>query len=209
MSEEHKILGYRPPHGSLAAEAQKAAAKHPDAPGALNGNVSELKRLAADDAARVEAARGNPPPANAAYREVDLDGGLTGIGQVEASKLMSAEHKALGYRPPPDSLAAQAQRAAAQHPNTKSNIDPNILADAAIKDAARIAATRGATANVDMDNVTQQEASPTQSIVQKMYVLNRLLSHGFLSSWPIVVAIAGRFLEWCSSFATSSHFDHA
>lgn len=34
----------------------------------------------------------------------------------EARKLMSEEHKALGHRPPPDSLAAQAQAAAAKHP---------------------------------------------------------------------------------------------
>jgi hypothetical protein len=30
MSEEHKALGYRPPHGSLAASAQAVASKHPE-----------------------------------------------------------------------------------------------------------------------------------------------------------------------------------
>lgn len=80
MSEEHKVLGYRPPPDSLAAQAQAAAAKHPNAPGAVP-DVAALKRLAADDAARVEAARGNPIPAAAAIREIDLNGGLTGIGQ--------------------------------------------------------------------------------------------------------------------------------
>ncbi|KAI0830119.1 hypothetical protein BC628DRAFT_977496 [Trametes gibbosa] len=30
MSEEHKILGFRPPTGSFAAEVQSIAAKHPD-----------------------------------------------------------------------------------------------------------------------------------------------------------------------------------
>ena len=80
MSEEHKVLGYRPPSNSLAAQAQRAAAQHPDAPGAVN-DIQELKRLAADDAARVEAERGHAPPAGAAYREMDLNGGLTGIGQ--------------------------------------------------------------------------------------------------------------------------------
>jgi len=35
-----QILGYRPPHDSIAAQAQRAAAKHPDAPGALGGDVS-------------------------------------------------------------------------------------------------------------------------------------------------------------------------
>lgn len=54
---------------------------------------------------------------------------------------MSEEHKALGYRPPPGSLAADAQAAAAKHPHGRSDskIDAQILAEAAIKDAARIA----------------------------------------------------------------------
>lgn len=53
---------------------------------------------------------------------------------------MSEEHKALGYRPPPGSLAADAQAAAAKHPQGKpdSKIDTQILTEAAIKDAARI-----------------------------------------------------------------------
>jgi hypothetical protein len=52
---------------------------------------------------------------------------------------MSAEHKALGYRPPPGSLAAEAQAAAAKHPNTSEHIDENTLREAARSDAARIA----------------------------------------------------------------------
>ena len=30
MSVEHKVLGFRPPHDSLAAAAQAAAARHPE-----------------------------------------------------------------------------------------------------------------------------------------------------------------------------------
>ncbi|EPS95503.1 hypothetical protein FOMPIDRAFT_89233 [Fomitopsis schrenkii] len=37
------------------------------------------------------------------------------VGAVEARKLESEEHKALGYRPPPGSLASQAQSAAARN----------------------------------------------------------------------------------------------
>jgi len=52
---------------------------------------------------------------------------------------MSEEHKALGYRPPPGSLAAEAQAAAAKHPgNGEATVDPQVLQQAAIKDAARI-----------------------------------------------------------------------
>lgn len=48
MSHEHRALGFRPPPGSLAAEAQAAAAKHPDgAVGGVNkvsGNAKETSR---------------------------------------------------------------------------------------------------------------------------------------------------------------------
>ncbi|EEB98018.1 hypothetical protein MPER_02554 [Moniliophthora perniciosa FA553] len=37
---------------------------------------------------------------------------LDNIGEAEARKIMSLEHKALGYRPPPGSLASEAQAAA-------------------------------------------------------------------------------------------------
>lgn len=53
---------------------------------------------------------------------------------------MSEEHKALGYRPPPGSLAADAQAAAAKRPHMREGtLDPRILTLAALKDAARIA----------------------------------------------------------------------
>lgn len=56
----------------------------------------------------------------------------------EARKLMSEEHKALGYRPPPGSLAAAAQAAAAKHPQSVAGIDAAILAKAALEDAKKI-----------------------------------------------------------------------
>ncbi len=55
---------------------------------------------------------------------------------------MSAEHKALGYRPPPGSLAAEAQAAASKHPQTVSHVPEEQLAQAAIEDAARIKSQR-------------------------------------------------------------------
>ena len=51
MSEEHKALGYRPPPGSLAAEAQRAAAIHPE--GLIHPPATELERLALQDAVRI------------------------------------------------------------------------------------------------------------------------------------------------------------
>ncbi len=52
MSEEHKALGYRPPPGSLAASAQAAAAKHPEASASVD--VAVLSKAALDDAKKIE-----------------------------------------------------------------------------------------------------------------------------------------------------------
>jgi hypothetical protein len=70
--------------------------------------------------------------------KVDLDH----VGKAEAKTLMSAEHKALGYRPPPGSLAAEAQAAAAKHPDERLEVDAETLRKLALEDAARIAAER-------------------------------------------------------------------
>lgn len=51
---------------------------------------------------------------------------------------MSEEHKALGYRPPPGSLAAEAQAAAAKHPHSSAGLDPTTLVKAALMDAKKI-----------------------------------------------------------------------
>ena len=53
MSEEHKVLGYRPPKDSLAAKAQAAAAKHDDMPGGSGQRTTDLKEAARADAARI------------------------------------------------------------------------------------------------------------------------------------------------------------
>ncbi len=53
MSVEHKVLGFRPPHGSLAAEAQAAAAKHPQVSGVQPPNTEKLKEAAREDAVRI------------------------------------------------------------------------------------------------------------------------------------------------------------
>ncbi|KZT69433.1 hypothetical protein DAEQUDRAFT_786198 [Daedalea quercina L-15889] len=124
-SEEHKALGYRPPPGSLASQAQSAAAKHPDASSGLPAH--ELKRAAIEDAAQIAKLEGGPAVP------------LSEVGATaEASRLMSEEHKALGYRPPPRSLAAKAQSAAATHPDASASIDNAALTKAAVEDARAI-----------------------------------------------------------------------
>ena len=60
------------------------------------------------------------------------------ISEADARKLMSVEHKALGYRPPPGSLAAEAQAEAAKHPQTAAQINEEQLRLAALADAERI-----------------------------------------------------------------------
>jgi hypothetical protein len=69
---------------------------------------------------------------------------LKSIGESEARKIMSYEHKALGYRPPPGSLASQAQAEAAKHPKGgPTPPDPIMLKQAALSDAAKIESERG------------------------------------------------------------------
>ena len=53
MSEEHKILGFRPPHGSFAAEVQSVAAKRPEGKPGIPVDTSKLKEMAREDALRI------------------------------------------------------------------------------------------------------------------------------------------------------------
>lgn len=73
---------------------------------------------------------------------------------------MSEEHKALGYRPPPGSLAAEAQAAASKHSDTTSaGITAEQIREAALADAERIKKERDAqnegsgVAHVDLNKV--------------------------------------------------------
>jgi hypothetical protein len=65
---------------------------------------------------------------------IDLDK----VGVKDARIIMSEEHKSLGYRPPPDSLAAKAQRSATRHPDSSLGFDAATLREAARADAERI-----------------------------------------------------------------------
>lgn len=66
---------------------------------------------------------------------------------------MSDEHKALGYRPPPGSLAAEAYAAAAKHPDASANVDSTTLVKAAFEDATHIASSNGGTQHIDVQNM--------------------------------------------------------
>jgi len=161
MSEEHKALGHRPPSGSLAAQAQGAAAKHPQGAAAASSqpDAHQLQRAALEDAVKIDGLT------------VELD--LNFIGAAEARKLMSEEHKALGYRPPHGSLAAAAQAAAAKHPGASAGVDAAILAKAALEDAKKIERERRASASessaegVNLSTITTDEARIIQSGEQK------------------------------------------
>ncbi|KAH9887067.1 hypothetical protein C8Q73DRAFT_714565 [Cubamyces lactineus] len=168
MSEEHKALGYRPPPGSLASQAQAAIARHESHRAdehALTLDQEQIRQAALADAERIKQQRGNgegnggTTNAGSAASAVDLNA----VGEAEARKLMSDEHKALGYRPPPGSLAAEAQAAAAKHPDASGGIDNTILAKAALEDATHIAPGNGSTTNLDVNNVGQAEARKLMS----------------------------------------------
>ncbi len=68
MSEEHEALGHRPPSKSLAAQAQIAAAKHPQGASAPTARpvTHDLQRAALEDATKVESG-------GAAAPQIDLD----------------------------------------------------------------------------------------------------------------------------------------
>ncbi|KAI0337708.1 hypothetical protein BDW22DRAFT_1363833 [Trametopsis cervina] len=161
MSEEHKILGHRPPSSSLAAHAQAAAAKHPlgAASASAQPDIHELQRAALEDAAQIESVAS----------EIDLEY----IGESEARKLMSEEHKALGYRPPQGSLAAAAQAAAAKHPGANAGVDSATLTKAALEDAQKIEQTRRTSASqspvekLNLSTLTTDEARAVQSEEQR------------------------------------------
>ncbi|ESK96734.1 hypothetical protein Moror_6694 [Moniliophthora roreri MCA 2997] len=167
MSLEHKALGYRPPPGSLASEAQAAAAKHPQG-GPGQPDMELLKKAALEDAAKIERERGHPAPKSTVVDGIDL--GI--IGEADARKLMSEEHKALGYRPPPGSLAADAQSAAAKHPEGKGSIDAAVLTQAALKDAARISSERRSASNsppkMEPKDLSDDETRKLQSLEAKL-----------------------------------------
>ena len=74
MSEEHKILGFRPPHGSFAAEVQSVAAKHPEGKPGAPIDTTKLKEIAREDALRADLVRvwaGEPVRVQRGERERD------------------------------------------------------------------------------------------------------------------------------------------
>ncbi|EIW56690.1 uncharacterized protein TRAVEDRAFT_73152 [Trametes versicolor FP-101664 SS1] len=190
MSEEHKILGFRPPQGSFAAEVQSLAAKHPEGkPGAVLPDTTKLKEIAREDALRILAERKtstgadkDAPPAAAKTNgsdkvtptrvspPVDVPGvNLNKISATDARVLMSHEHRALGFRPPPGSLAAEAQSAAARHPDGDgTHLDDETLREIALRDAERIKADRGDVVPVDGANLSAvgKEAAATIASVE-------------------------------------------
>ncbi|KAI0656274.1 hypothetical protein C8Q70DRAFT_1013486 [Cubamyces menziesii] len=187
MSEEHKILGFRPPHGSFAAEVQSIAAKHPEGkPGAAPPDTGKLKEIAREDALRILAERktstgadkdalpsnvkivnGNGKHVTPARHSPPNPGvNLNKISATAARVLMSHEHRALGFRPPPGSLAAEAQSAAAKHPDGDgTHLDDDTLREIALRDAERIKADRelNMVGEVNVSSVGKEAAAAIQS----------------------------------------------
>lgn len=71
---------------------------------------------------------------------------------------MSEEHKALGHRPPPDSLASQAEAAAVQHPRgaAPSQLPSQALQRAALENAVVLESTP---VNIDLEFIGQGRSS--------------------------------------------------
>ncbi|RPD76975.1 hypothetical protein L226DRAFT_532983 [Lentinus tigrinus ALCF2SS1-7] len=191
MSEEHKILGFRPPHGSFAAEVQSMAAKHPDGKPGAAVDTGKLKEIAREDALRILAERKTSTGADkdalpvvgtkttngngvhtapARHSPPNPGVNLNTISAADARVLMSHEHKALGFRPPPGSLAAEAQSAAARHPEGDgTHFDDDTLRDIAFRDAERIKADRelNMIGEINVSAVGKEGASEVQSAEDK------------------------------------------
>jgi hypothetical protein len=182
-SAEHKALGYRPPPNSLSAAAKAAAVEHPDA--SSGASPTELAAAGRDDALRVKDEHagttasngsGGATPASAIESGVAaLD--LGDVGRDAAQTIQSAEQKALGYRPPAGSLAAEAQAAAAKHPDGASEttaLSKDELKEMAVTDAAAVELERRggvvAETTVDVDALSAEEARKLQSEEHKMFV---------------------------------------
>ena len=110
----------------MAAANDKPAESKDTADAATTGTVDPqvLKVAALEDANRIQM--------------VSLGIDLDKVGAKDARIIMSEEHKRLGYRPPPDSLAAKAQRSSAKHPDSSLGLDAATLREAARADAERI-----------------------------------------------------------------------
>ncbi|KAH8101305.1 hypothetical protein BXZ70DRAFT_1007681 [Cristinia sonorae] len=154
MSEQHKTLGFRPPPDSLAAFAQLVATNHPIvvAPVALEVLRSAVKL----DSERILLQRRSEktaPVASTSNLEqnsiapVPMVVDINTMNNADVRLLMSFTHRALGYRPPPGSLAANAQASVQQRSqkNLSGKQSPtlpeSVLKEAASRDADRIRST--------------------------------------------------------------------
>ena len=123
--KEAGAAGDIPPPHVLAVETEKPRAEYTDSntpPSAIN--TEALKVAALEDANRILEAT----------LSIDLDK----VGIRDARVIMSEQHKCLGYRPPPDSLAAKAQRSSTKHPDSSLGLDVMVLREAARADAEKI-----------------------------------------------------------------------
>ena len=120
------VAGKTPPVDALAVAVPTDTPSEPKDTMDTNGIIDPqaLKVAALEDANRIQMAA----------LSIDLDK----VGVKDARIIMSEEHKTLGYRPPPDSLAARAQRSSTKHPDSSLGLDAATLRKAARADAERI-----------------------------------------------------------------------
>ncbi|RPD60816.1 hypothetical protein L227DRAFT_610909 [Lentinus tigrinus ALCF2SS1-6] len=175
--------GYRPREGSLAAQAQSAAAHHPDG-SLIAPNEKALVEAPEADSVRVAGELGGQTtykmqhiavPAKArlqsAAETLGID--LRGMGKTEARQIMSEETSELGYRPPTSSLASEAQSAAHFHPQGEPGVEhpgPTTLRIAAREDAERVVSEReqDTVASINLHTITKQEAQLLESLEHKL-----------------------------------------
>ena len=128
---ERQVVGHVPPAEAFATEVQSATDEAVESKDTADTKITDcgidpqaLKVAALEDTSCIQTGS----------LSIDLDK----VGVKDARIIMSEEHKSLGYRPPPDSLAAKAQRSSTKHPDSELGLDATTLREAARADAERI-----------------------------------------------------------------------
>ena len=119
-----QVVGHVPPIDAFAVVAAAEKPAEPKGITDLKTTTGTIDSQVLEDANRIQMAA----------LSIDLDR----VGVRDARVIMSEEHKSLGYRPPPDSLAAKAQRSSTKHPDSTLGLDNAALREAARADAEMI-----------------------------------------------------------------------
>lgn len=130
MSHEHRALGFRPPPGSLAAEAQAAASKHAESAGRNPADKPRQGSGGASAKPRRGSSENQGKPRQKSSSADSVGANFNSNGKRARSKRRGSDESARGGDP----AARRASAGTAPSPSTKDGL----LREAALRDAERI-----------------------------------------------------------------------